>query len=94
MAPECGKISATKKYLNYPHSQDHPGEKRNRSIMAFQESFPRTESGRRKEKRIPEQRSFDKAGQQLPGEEIIEVRRYEERGPRTRLNPLQPIPNK
>jgi hypothetical protein len=48
MVPESGKIILTEKNLNYYYSQDHSGEKRNRSIIAFQELLPSTESGGRK----------------------------------------------
>jgi hypothetical protein len=65
--PECGKIVATEKNLNHHYSQDHPGEKRNISIIAFRKLFQTLEFGGGQEKRIPEQGPVEEAGQQLQG---------------------------
>jgi hypothetical protein len=73
--PESEKILATQKNLSHYYSQDHPGEKRNRSITAFQKLFQTIEFSGRRERRILGQRSADEAGQQFPAEEIVQVRR-------------------
>jgi hypothetical protein len=56
--------------------------------------FQTLEFDGRQEKRIPEQWSVEEAGQQLPGEEVVQVRRCEVKRPRTRANPLQPTPDR
>jgi hypothetical protein len=59
---ECGKIFATKKNLNQHCSRDHPGEKRNRSVIVFRRLFQTLEFGGRQEMRIPEQGPIEEAG--------------------------------
>jgi hypothetical protein len=88
MAPECGKIFAVEKNLHYQHSQDHPGETKNRSVSASPKLFQTLESPGGQKRRILEQGPVEEAGQQLPGEEVVQVRRCEGKRPRTRTNPL------
>jgi hypothetical protein len=56
--------------------------------------FQTLEFDGRQEQKVLEQGPAEEAGQQLPGKEIVQVRRCKERRPRIRANPLQPIPNR
>jgi hypothetical protein len=94
IAPEYDKISATEKNLNHQYFQDHHGEKRNRFVIAFRKLLETFEVSGRQERRIPEQGSVEEAGQQLPGEEGVQVRRCNERTLRTGVNPFQLTPNR
>jgi hypothetical protein len=93
MAPEYGKIDATEKNLNRCYSQGPLGEKRNKYVIAFRKLFETLEFGGGQERRVPEQGPVGEASQQLPGKEILQVRRCEEKRPRTGPNPLQPTQN-
>jgi hypothetical protein len=90
MAPECGKIFAKGKNLDYHYSQGHAGEKRNRSPIAFPKLFQTIEFDGGQETKISEQRPIEEAGWQRSREKIVEVRRCKERRPITSANPLQP----
>jgi hypothetical protein len=94
MALECGKIFATEKSLNHYDSQDYPGEKKNRSVIAFRKLFQTLEFSDGQERRIQEQAPIEEAGQQLPGEEVMRIKRCKPKKPRISANPLQSTPNR
>jgi hypothetical protein len=94
MTPECAKMAAAEKNLNRHYSQDHPGQKKNRSVIMLQKPFETFTVDGRQERMIPEQGPVEEASQQLPGEEGVQVRRCDERMLRSGANPLQLTPNR
>jgi hypothetical protein len=71
-----------------------PKREGRKSVIAFRKLFQTLEFGGRQEGRIPAQGPVEEAGQQLPGEEVAQIRKCEEMGIRTRANPLQSTANR
>jgi hypothetical protein len=67
-APECGKTFVSKANLIQHYSPDHPGEKRNRSLIPQRQMFQTVVFGGEQEMMAQRQRPSDEANQQLPSE--------------------------